>query len=65
MPRSELRWRSSQDKRARKHLAEIGTTIAALSDNDLLDFADIFAALPPTILAEIASAEMAKRGISL
>ena len=37
----------------------------ALSDEDLLDLADIFKTKPETPLAEIASVEMKKRAISL
>ena len=40
-------------------------SIAALSNDDLLDFADIFREMPQMPLAEIAFAEMEKRGISL
>jgi hypothetical protein len=39
--------------------------LSSLNDNDLLDLADIFAGLAGTPLAEIAAAELAKRGLSL
>ena len=57
--------RADQGHRARKRLAEIETSITVLSDDDLLDLADIFRDVPQTALAEIAFAEVAKRGISL
>ncbi|KHL24211.1 hypothetical protein PK98_14550 [Croceibacterium mercuriale] len=58
-------WRANQDTRAKKHLTELEGTVVALSDDDLLDLADIFEAAPPSILKEIAAREMARRGISL
>jgi hypothetical protein len=48
-----------------QRLAQIEASIAALPDEDLLDLADIFKAKPHTPLGEIASAEMARRSISL
>lgn len=65
MLKSRGTWRANQDRRAKKHLAEIEATVAALSDNDLLDLADIFESAPHSILKEIAGREMARRGISL
>jgi hypothetical protein len=46
-------------------LAEIEAAVAALKDEDLLDLADIFSGKTVTTLKEMASAEMAKRNISL
>ena len=45
--------------------AEIEAAVAALKDEDLLDLADIFSGETVTTLKEMASAEMAKRNISL
>lgn len=55
---------AARDARAVKRLAEIEASIATLSDDDLLDLADIFKEERRTPLSEIASAEMAKRKIS-
>lgn len=52
-------------ERAIVRLAEIHASVTALADDDLLDLADIFAGNAPTALGAIASAEMAKRNISL
>lgn len=65
MVKSQTTWRAHQDRRAKKHLTEIERTIAALSDDDLLDLADIFVGAPQSILNKIAANEMTKRGISL
>ncbi|MCT8002333.1 hypothetical protein NZL82_10625 [Sphingomonas sanguinis] len=46
-------------------VARIEASITALGNDDLLDLADIFQQAPRTPLAEMAFAEMAKRGISL
>ncbi len=52
------------EERARL-LAEIELSIATLSDDDLLDLADIFQTEPRGALGEIAWAEMGRRSISL
>ena len=65
MLKTRIKRRVDQGERARKRLAQIETSIAALSDDDLLDLADIFKEVPQMPLAESAFAEMAKRGISL
>ncbi|MGE7204542.1 hypothetical protein ACQKJZ_02560 [Sphingomonas sp. NPDC019816] len=46
-------------------IARIEASVVALSDEDLLDLADIFAGEPATPLADMAGVEMAKRGLSL
>lgn len=46
-------------------LAAIEAAVSALGDEDLLDFADIFAAGDPTPLRTLANAEMNARGLSL
>ena len=56
---------AAQDERARRRLAEIEMSIAALNDEDLLDFADIFKESPRTPLAQSAFAEVARRGLPL
>ncbi len=60
-----IKQRASRGARAVKRLAEIETSIVKLSDNDLLDLADIFKERPDSPLSESASTEMRKRGISL
>lgn len=65
MSRHRRDWRGDQNKRAKKRLEAIELSIAALADEDLLDLADIFINSPSTPMAEIATAEMIRRGISL
>ena len=48
-----------------QRLAAIEAAVAALGDEDLLDFADIFAAGDPTPLRAMAEEQMCKRGIRL
>jgi len=50
---------------ARRRLAAVEAAVVALVDDDLLDFADIFAGGDHNPLREIAEAEMRRRGISL
>lgn len=50
---------------AARRLADIEETIVELGNEDLLDLADIFRSNSSSPLARIATAEMAKRGISL
>lgn len=52
-------------ERARKRLAAVEASVAALGDEDLLDLADIFATGDLTPLREMAGAEMRRRKISL
>ena len=65
MLRTRIKKRADQGERARERLALIGTSIVALSDDDLLDLADIFSGEPRTPLGELAFADMATRNISL
>ncbi|MFD1787576.1 hypothetical protein ACFSC3_08330 [Sphingomonas floccifaciens] len=51
--------------RDRDRLAAIEASVAALTDDDLLDLADIFARGGPTPLRDIAGAEMQRRNITL
>ncbi len=46
-------------------MAAIKASILTLSDDDLLDLADIFNTEPRVWFGEVAFAEMTKRGISL
>ncbi|MFD1035474.1 hypothetical protein ACFQ15_12485 [Sphingomonas hankookensis] len=48
-----------------QRLAAIEAAVAGLSDEDLLDFADIFIGGDPTPLHAMAEEQMRKRGISL
>ena len=48
-----------------RRLAEIEASIANLSNEDLLDLADIFKAEPRPLIGEMAFAEMTRRNISL
>jgi hypothetical protein len=50
---------------AAQRLAGIEKAIVELSNDDLLDLADIFRSTPAMPLAKMALAEMTKRGISL
>jgi hypothetical protein len=50
---------------ATRRLAEIELSITTLSDDDLLDLADIFHAEPREALGEIAWTEMGRRNLSL
>ena len=45
-------------------MTEIETSIAALSDDDLLDLVDIFGSDTPTTLKAMAGNEMARRHLS-
>lgn len=65
MQKDRTKWRADRGSRAIKRIASIEGSIAALKDDDLLDLADIFVGSPQTVLAELASAEMAKRKIGL
>ena len=48
-----------------QRLAAIEAAVVALSDEDLLDFADIFIGGDPTQLRAMAKEQMRKRGIRL
>ncbi|RZL81802.1 MAG: hypothetical protein EOP66_05605 [Sphingomonas sp.] len=65
MLKTRTRKQNEQRERASERLDLIKTSILALSDDDLLDLADIFSGEPRTPLGELAFAEMAKRDISL
>ena len=57
--------RAEQSAHATERLAHIEASVTALQNEDLLDLADIFKSQVQTPLAEMASAEMKKRAISL
>lgn len=65
MLRLRIRRNAEQDSRAMKRLGQIELSITGLGDDDLLDLADIFAAMPETPIAQYAFGEMARRKISL
>ena len=65
MLKTRMKRQAGQNERARAHLSLIESSILALSDDDLLDLADIFNSEPRTPLGELAFAEMARRSISL
>lgn len=65
MQTSRPKWRADRGVRAIKHLALIEASISALTDEDLLDLADIFAEGGVTPLHEIATTEMTRRNIRL
>ena len=52
-------------ERAAAQLTAIETSLIALADEDLLDFADIFRSKPDSVLGQLALAEMKKRNIRL
>lgn len=57
--------RAEQGAHATQRLAHVEASITALQNEDLLDLADIFKSQIQSPLAEMASAEMKKRAISL
>ena len=65
MHRQPSRWRADRGTQALKRLADIDAAIVALPDEDLLDFADIFAGARANPVSDIADAEMKRRGVTL
>lgn len=65
MLKTRLKRQTAEAERAVVRLAAIRASITALANEDLLDLADIFSGDHPTPLAEMASAEMTRRNISL
>jgi hypothetical protein len=65
MLKTRMKRRAIETERALDRLAAIEAAVLALGDEDLLDFADIFAAGDPTPLRSMAETEMRRRGISL
>ena len=56
---------ASVTERALDRLAAIEAAVTALSDEDLLDLADIFAAGDPTPMRAMAETEVRRRGRNL
>lgn len=65
MLRTQMRRNAERSARGTAKLADIERSIAALNDEDLLDLADIFPVAQQTALAKLASAEMARRNLTL
>jgi hypothetical protein len=65
MLKTRIKRQAAEQERAVMRLAAIHASVIALADEDLLDLADIFAGATATPLAEMASAEMAKRNLRL
>lgn len=65
MLKTRMKRHADQGERARERLALIEASIVDLSDDDLLDLADIFSGEPRTPLGVSAFTEMARRNISL
>lgn len=65
MLKTRLKRRAAAADRDLQRLSAIEAAVAALGDEDLLDFADIFAAGDPTPLRAMAEAAMRRRGLSL
>ncbi len=64
MLKTRIRRRDAAAAQAVARLADIEASVVALADEDLLDLADIFGEAR-TPLADMAAAEMRRRGISL
>ncbi|MFV0921840.1 hypothetical protein ACR720_02610 [Sphingomonas parapaucimobilis] len=58
-------WFATRTELDLRRLVAIEAAVAALGDEDLLDFADIFARGDPTPLRAMAEEQMRRRGISL
>lgn len=65
MLKTRMKRAADRGDHAVRRLAEIEVSIANLSDEDLLDLADIFKAEPGPPIGGMALAEMARRNISL
>lgn len=65
MLKTRMKRLATQTELDLRRLAAIEAAVAALGDEDLLDFADIFARGDPTPLRAMAEEQMRKRGISL
>ena len=65
MLKTRMKRLATATDRALDRLVAIETAVAALADEDLLDFADIFATGDPTPLRAMAETEMRRRGLSL
>ena len=65
MLKTRMKRLNNSRERAAAQLTAIETSIIALADEDLLDFADIFRSKPDSVLGQLALAEMKKRNIRL
>lgn len=65
MLKTRMRRLASRESNAAQRMAEIETALRELSDEDLLDLADIFRGQPQNPLSDIAAIEMTRRNISL
>ncbi|RYF12952.1 MAG: hypothetical protein EOO77_16565 [Oxalobacteraceae bacterium] len=65
MLKLRMRRLAARGDHATERLAGIRASIKILDDEDVLDLADIFRAMPSTVLGQIVQAEMTRRGISL
>ncbi len=65
MLKTRMKRLATQTELDLRRLAAIEAAVAALGDEDLLDFADIFARGDPTPLHAMAEEQMRRRGISL
>ncbi|WP_433910848.1 hypothetical protein [Sphingomonas yabuuchiae] len=65
MLKTRMKRLATQTELDLRRLAAIEAAVAALGDEDLLDFADIFIRGDPTPLRAIAEEQMRRRGISL
>ena len=65
MLKTRMKRLATQTELDLRRLAAIEAAVAALDDEDLLDFADIFAGGDPTPLRAMAEEQMRRRGISL
>jgi hypothetical protein len=65
MLKTRMKRLADRGDRVIERLAEIETSIANLSNDDLLDLADIFKPVPRSPIGELAFEEMARRNISL
>ena len=65
MLRTQIKRQANRVDRIAQRLAAVEASIIALDDEDLLDVADVFKQTPETPIAQWASAEMARREITL
>lgn len=65
MLKTKMKRVADRGDHAVRRLAEIEASIANLSDEDLLDLADIFKSEPRSPIGDMALVEMARRHISL
>ncbi len=65
MLKTRMKRLATQTELDLRRLAAIEAAVAALGDEDLLDFAEIFVGGDPTPLRAMAEEQMRRRGISL